>query len=53
MDLPDLITSSSSEVARLIYKNSFQSKELFPFPWAMVMFVIKSIPERIFRRLQL
>lgn len=53
MDLPDLITSSSSEVARLIYKNSFQSKELYPFPWAMVMFVIKSIPERIFRRLQL
>ena len=53
MDLPNLITSSSDKIALLIFKNFLLSKEVYPFPWAIIMYIIRSIPEKIFKVLKL
>jgi len=51
-NLPRIITSSPNKIANLIFKNLFQSKAIYPFPWFYVITVIKLIPENIFKRLK-
>jgi short-subunit dehydrogenase len=51
--LPNLISSNPSKIANLVFRNSSKSKVLYPFPWSMIMFIVKLIPERIFINLKL
>ena len=50
---PMIITNSPEHIGRMIFKNRFRSKVIYPFPWRIILFIIKIIPERIFIRLKL
>ena len=53
MKLPTAITSSPEMIANVIYKNLKKSKTVYIFPWAIIMKLISSIPEFIFKRLSI
>jgi len=55
MQLPVLLTAKPSVVGRMIFAAVSRSSDVIyvPQPWALVMSVIRSIPERIFKTLSL
>jgi decaprenylphospho-beta-D-erythro-pentofuranosid-2-ulose 2-reductase len=55
MELPSFLTSSSSKAANMIYKGELKKKNIIYISsrWKIVMFIIKIIPERIFKKLNL
>lgn len=55
MNLPPLLTAESKEVAEDIYNNWRHKKDVVytRWFWRWIMIVIKSIPERIFKKLSL
>lgn len=55
MDLPDLLTAQPEEVAKDIFKAQQKKKNIIytKWYWRIIMRVIKTIPESIFKRLSL
>ena len=53
IDTPSIITSKPKTIAKLIYKNCFKSKIIYPYPWQYILFIVKLIPENIFKKLNL
>ena len=53
INTPQLITSNPEGIAKLIYKNCFKSKVVYPYPWQFILFIVKLIPEQIFKKLNL
>ena len=50
---PKLVTNTPKSIGNIIYNNRFRSKVIYPFPWNYIFLVIKLIPEKIFKRLNL
>lgn len=53
IDTPSIITSKPETIATLIYKNFYKSKIVYPYPWQIILFIVKLIPENIFKKLNL
>jgi len=55
MNLPKVLTVSPQYVAKKIYKMHQKRADQFyvPWIWFYIMFIIKLIPERIFKKLNL
>lgn len=53
IDTPPFITSNPNKIAKLIFSNHSKSKVVYPYPWRVIFFIIKLIPERIFKKLNL
>ena len=53
INTPSIITSKPKTIAKLIYKNCFKSKIIYPYPWQFILFIVKVLPENIFKRLNL
>ena len=53
LKLPTAITSTSGKIASLVYKSKSKSKIIYVFPWKIIMMLILSVPESIFKRLKL
>lgn len=53
INLPPVITISPKLLANLIFKHCNKSKLIYPFPWEIIMIIIKNIPERIFKKTSL
>jgi len=53
LKLPTAITSTSGKIASLVYKSKSKSKIIYVFPWKIIMMIILSVPESIFKRLKL
>ena len=51
--LPRFVTGNVEEIANLIFIKKRQSKTIYIFPWKFIMIIILSIPESIFKRLNL
>ena len=53
MKLPRLITGNVEKISNLIFIKKRQSKTIYIFPWRFIMIIILSIPESIFKKLNL
>lgn len=55
LDLPKPLTTSPEEAAKLIYKGFKKQKNVLyiSWKWKYVLTIIKSIPESIFKKLNL
>ena len=53
LNLPNLITAKPKDVANYIYKVRNKSINKALFPWNYIMFIIKNIPEILFKNLNL
>jgi len=51
--LPRFVTGNVEKIANLIFIKKRQSKTIYIFPWKFIMIIILSIPESIFKRLNL
>ena len=52
INTPIFLTNSPTDIADIIYKNRFQSKIIYPFPWKYILLIIRLLPEKIFQRLE-
>ncbi len=52
LDLPKFLTSNPKKIANLIYKNRKKNKVLYPFPWGIIMTLIKLVPNFVYNRLK-
>lgn len=53
LNLPPLLTSSPEQIAKLIYSGFKKQKNIiYSSKWRLVMLIVKSIPETIFKRLK-
>ena len=53
LDLPNLLTSQPSAVARKIFYSKKKNSVMTPFPWNIIMLIIRIIPEKLFIRIKL
>tara|TARA_A100001015_G_scaffold220167_1_gene247766 strand:- start:1606 stop:2340 length:735 start_codon:yes stop_codon:yes gene_type:complete len=53
LQLPNLITASPKSISCIIYQNKHKSKVVYPLLWHIIMFIVRSIPEVIFKRIKL
>ena len=53
INTPVLLTNSPQDISNIIYKNRFQSKIIYPFPWKYILMIIRLLPQIIFKRLKL
>ena len=53
LNLPNLITAKPKDVANYIFKFRNKSRNKALFPWDYIMFIIKNIPEILFKNLNL
>ena len=53
LDLPNLLTSQPSEIASKIFNSKKKNSVMRPFPWNLIMLIIRLIPEQLFIRIKL
>ena len=53
LDLPNLLTSQPSEIASKIFNSKKKNSVMRPFPWNLIMLIIRLIPEQLFMRIKL
>ena len=53
LDLPNLLTAEPSEIARKIFNSKKKNSVMRPFPWNLIMLIIRLIPEQLFIRIKL
>lgn len=53
LDLPNLLTAQPSEVASKIFNSKKKNSVMRPFPWNLIMLIIRLIPEQLFIRIKL
>ena len=53
LDLPNLLTSQPSEIASKIFNSKKKNSVIRPFPWNLIMLIIRLIPEQLFMRIKL
>ena len=52
LNLPKILTSSPEQIAKLIYSGFKHQKDIiYSSKWRLIMFIVKSIPETVFKRL--
>lgn len=51
--LPKLITTSPESISFIIYQKKHKSKVAYPLLWQIIMIIVRSIPEFIFKRIKL
>jgi decaprenylphospho-beta-D-erythro-pentofuranosid-2-ulose 2-reductase len=53
LDLPNLLTAQPAEVANKIFNSKKKNFVMTPFPWNVIMLIIKLIPEQLFISIKL
>lgn len=53
IELPYFFTTTPDKIANLVFKNIKKSKVIYPFPWKIIMTIIRFIPEKLFMVLKL